>query len=131
MDVIVRTVVKGLFPFVILFGVYVILHGHLTPGGSFPGGVIIASGIALLVISFDLKKAESVIKERAAHVFEGLAGLFLVFIILSLSPLRDILMPGGKAFELWSAQQVLLLNVVGGVMVSMALVTIVYLLMRE
>ncbi len=131
MDVIVRSVVKGLFPFILLFGIYIILHGHLTPGGSFPGGVVIASGIALLVISFDLKKAEDVISEWNAHVLEGLAGFFLVIIILSLSPIRDILMPSGKAFELWSGQQVLLLNVVGGVMVSMALVAIVYLLMRE
>ncbi|NIO22534.1 MAG: hypothetical protein GTN38_00720 [Candidatus Aenigmarchaeota archaeon] len=131
MDIIIRTVTKGLFPFIILFGVYILFHGHLTPGGSFPGGVIIASGIALLAISFGLRKAERVIKEETAHIVEGLVALFLVLIVLFESFVRDILIPTGSVFELWSAQQILLLNVVGGMMVSMALILIVFLLMKE
>jgi multicomponent Na+:H+ antiporter subunit B len=37
-----------LFPLLLLFGVFVFVHGHLTPGGGFQGGVIIASGLVLL-----------------------------------------------------------------------------------
>ncbi|NIO21424.1 MAG: hypothetical protein GTN76_11965 [Candidatus Aenigmarchaeota archaeon] len=131
MDVIIRTITKGLFPFIILFGVYILFHGHLTPGGSFPGGVIIASGVALLAISFGLRKAERIIKEDTAHIVEGLVALFLVFTILFESFIRGWLTPMGRVFEIWSAQQILLLNVVGGIMVSMALILIVFLLMKE
>jgi len=131
MDVIIRNVTKGLLPFIIVFGVYILLHGHLTPGGSFPGGVIIASGVALLAISFGLRKAERLVKEETAHVVEGIVALFLVLVVLFESFARDMLTPTGMAFGLWSAQHVLLLNVVGGVMVSMALILIVFLLMKE
>lgn len=131
MDVIIRTITKGLFPFIIVFGVYILFHGHLTPGGSFPGGVIIASGIAMLSISFGLKKAERFIKEETAHIMEGIAALFLIFIVLFESFVRGWLTPTGSVFKLWSAQQILLLNVAGGVMVSMAFILIVFLLMKE
>lgn len=43
---------KLLFPLIILLGAYVFIHGHLTPGGGFQGGVIIATGYLLLLVSF-------------------------------------------------------------------------------
>jgi multicomponent Na+:H+ antiporter subunit B len=42
---------KLLFPVILLFGVYVMIYGHLSPGGGFQGGVIVASGVLLLLIS--------------------------------------------------------------------------------
>ncbi len=131
MDIIIRTVVKGLFPFIVLFGVYILFHGHLTPGGSFPGGIIIASGIALLMLSFGLSKAERTIKEKTAHIAEAFAALLLVSIVLFETFVRSVLKPTGTIFELWSAQQILFLNVTGGVMVSMAVILILFLLMKE
>lgn len=40
-----------LFPLIILFGVYVFMNGHLTPGGGFQGGAIIASAVVLAVLA--------------------------------------------------------------------------------
>ncbi len=40
-----------LFPLIVLYGVYIFLHGHLTPGGGFQGGVIIATAFLLLMLS--------------------------------------------------------------------------------
>jgi len=37
---------------IIIFGFYIILHGHLTPGGGFPGGAVLASAVALFLVSF-------------------------------------------------------------------------------
>ncbi len=52
MSTIVRTVTDFLFGFIIIFGVYIIIHGHLTPGGGFQGGAVVASGFALLFVAF-------------------------------------------------------------------------------
>ena len=131
MDIIVRTITKGLFPFILLFGVYIILHGHLTPGGSFPGGTIIVAGIALVSIAFGLKGAETIIKEETAHILEGVFALFVISIVLFEIVFRNMLIPTGSLFHLWSAQQVLLLNIFGGIMVSMALTIIVFLIVKE
>lgn len=49
-DIIIRTTCRQLVPFVQLFGLYVIMHGHSSPGGGFQGGVILASSFVLLAI---------------------------------------------------------------------------------
>ena len=131
MDTIIKTVSKGLFPFIFLFGIFVFFHGHLTPGGSFPGGAIIASGIALIVITFSLKKAERIINEENAHIIEGFVALLLALVVLYEPFVRQYMSFGGNTFELWSAQQVFFLNVFGGTMVAMALMLIVFLLVKE
>ncbi|MEM4598632.1 MAG: MnhB domain-containing protein, partial [Candidatus Diapherotrites archaeon] len=45
---------------IMTFGLYVIAHGHLTPGGGFQGGAIIATAFALLFVSFGQKAINSI-----------------------------------------------------------------------
>ncbi|MBN2778937.1 MAG: Na(+)/H(+) antiporter subunit B [Bacteroidales bacterium] len=49
---IVQISAKILFPLIVLLGAYVFIHGHLTPGGGFQGGVIIATGYLLLLVTY-------------------------------------------------------------------------------
>lgn len=74
---------KLLFPLIILLGAYVFIHGHLTPGGGFQGGVIIATGYLLLLVAFrkfSLKHANLTWIEAIAGVtFAGIGVLGLVF----------------------------------------------------
>jgi len=49
MSRIVRTVADISFPFILIYGFYIVVHGHLTPGGGFQGGAVIATGIVLLI----------------------------------------------------------------------------------
>lgn len=42
---------KVLFPIIIIIGVFMFIHGHLTPGGGFPGGALIAGAMLLLYMS--------------------------------------------------------------------------------
>lgn len=55
-DIILQTVAKVLVPPIIIFGIYVILAGHLGPGGGFSGGAIIGAGLILYLNAFDFKK---------------------------------------------------------------------------
>ena len=59
-----------LFPLILVFGVYIFLHGHLTPGGGFQGGVVIASGMVLLLLS----SVSTKINENVLHLVESLSG---------------------------------------------------------
>ncbi len=52
MSKIVRAMTKPLYPFIIIFGAYLVVHGHLTPGGGFQGGAVVASAIAFLVVAY-------------------------------------------------------------------------------
>jgi len=81
---ILQTASKLLFPFITLFGVYVMIYGHLSPGGGFQGGVIIASGVLLLLISyqnFEVPHALITALETLAgisYVLIGLLGLWIL-----------------------------------------------------
>ena len=52
MTVIVKTISGWVKVLIVLFGIYIILFGHLTPGGGFAGGVILASSYVLLMLAF-------------------------------------------------------------------------------
>lgn len=52
MSLIVRNVASWLVIPALVFGMYVILHGHLTPGGGFAGGSVMATLTALLIVAF-------------------------------------------------------------------------------
>jgi len=73
-SLIVRTGSKLLFPFIILFGAYIFMHGHLTPGGGFQGGAVIASGFLLMYLAWPARVAG----RKRFSVVESLAGLAFV-----------------------------------------------------
>jgi len=56
MSPVVRTITKIAFGPIFIFGAYIILHGHLTPGGGFQGGALIASVLALYLVAFGAEK---------------------------------------------------------------------------
>ena len=53
MSRIVRTAADFVYPFVLIFGLYIVAHGHLTPGGGFQGGAVIATGCALVIVAYN------------------------------------------------------------------------------
>ncbi|MDY3251317.1 MAG: hydrogen gas-evolving membrane-bound hydrogenase subunit E [Candidatus Choladocola sp.] len=57
-DVILQTAAKLLVPLIIIFGIYIILGGHLGPGGGFSGGAIIGAGLILYLNAFGFEKTE-------------------------------------------------------------------------
>lgn len=76
-DVVISTVCRLLIPFIQLYGLYVIAHGHYSPGGGFQGGVIFAAGYLLLALSHDLRTLVSRLSEKTTHMIA--AGGVLLF----------------------------------------------------
>jgi multicomponent Na+:H+ antiporter subunit B len=73
---IVETATELLLPMVILFGIYVFLNGHLSPGGGFQGGAIIASGTMFLLLALP----ESHISRVMISFTESLSGFGYVIV---------------------------------------------------
>lgn len=82
MSKIVRTVTNIIYPFIIIFGLYIILHGHLTPGGGFQGGAVIASGFALIAIAYGITKTKDKLLKTTHLSVTECSGL-LAFISLA------------------------------------------------
>jgi energy-converting hydrogenase B subunit I len=75
MSKIVKTISSIVFPFSVIYGLYVIAHGHLTPGGGFQGGAIVASACAMILVAFGSVWTIRKIKEKHLSVLESLGAL--------------------------------------------------------
>jgi len=73
---IVETATELLLPMIILFGIYVFMNGHLSPGGGFQGGAIIASGTMFLLLALP----ESHLSRLVIALTESLSGFSYVVV---------------------------------------------------
>ena len=71
---------RKLAPFVMMFGLYLVAYGHVSPGGGFQGGVVLASGAVLLLLGARPDRVASLFPPRAMRVAE--AGGFLAFLVV-------------------------------------------------
>ena len=76
--VIVRCASDLFFPLACVYGAYVVLHGHLSPGGGFQGGVLIASAILLVFLGYGSLKAKKTFNEHKLHSSETVAEIIYV-----------------------------------------------------
>jgi multicomponent Na+:H+ antiporter subunit B len=79
-DYVTRVVFRYMLLFVLLYGVYVIMHGHLSPGGGFSGGMIIGLGLLLYILIFGQLWNDSFRQMiiDAAIIFVGIGGILEV-----------------------------------------------------
>jgi len=80
MTVIVKTVSSWVKVLIFLFGIYIILFGHLTPGGGFAGGVILASSYVLLMLAFGREFVEDNLPLPVASRLDCLGALLFALI---------------------------------------------------
>jgi multicomponent Na+:H+ antiporter subunit B len=86
-DIIIKTLARVLVPFILLYALYVIMHGHHSPGGGFQGGVIMGASLVLLVITHGLKETQKRMSEKSVAIFSSLgvliyAGIGVLCLIL-------------------------------------------------
>lgn len=75
-DSLLQHCAKFLVPVIILFGIYVILNGHLSAGGGFSGGAIIGAGLILYLNAYGFKKTERFFTMKTFSVISVFALLF-------------------------------------------------------
>ena len=63
-DIILQKCACVLVPFIMIFGIYIILNGHLSPGGGFSGGAVLGSGLILYLNAFGFEKTERFFTEK-------------------------------------------------------------------
>jgi len=80
MTLIVKTITDFVAAFIVVFGAYIVLYGHLTPGGGFAGGVIIACAFILVMLAHGKEQAFARLPEKAAHALDS--GGALAFLII-------------------------------------------------
>lgn len=71
-NVIIQTICRFLIPPIQLFALYVIAHGHYSPGGGFQGGCILGASFILMVIAYDIKEVKRIMSEKINTIFSSL-----------------------------------------------------------
>jgi len=130
MNAIVRTASKVMLPLILLFGIYVVVHGHTTPGGTFSGGSVMAGGFVIYTLAHGVRKTEMDMKEVAINVLKSVSGFILIMLILFAFFLRTALVPTETLFTLWSGSSLMFFNIVGGIMVFTGLLLIWYTIVK-
>jgi len=80
MTVVVKTISRMAMSFILLFGFYIVLYGHLTPGGGFAGGVILAIAYVLLMLAFSKDVALAKLSNFWASMWDNLGALSFIVI---------------------------------------------------
>lgn len=121
-DLILQKVSFVLVPIIMLFGVYVILNGHLSPGGGFSGGAIIGAGLILYQNAYGFKKTE---KFFTAKTLKTITLVALIFYCLAKSYSFytganhiESIIPKGTPGAILSSGLILPLNICVGAVVA-------------
>jgi len=137
-DIIVKSITRIIVPFVQVYGVFIILHGHISPGGGFSGGGLIGTSLILYTLVFGVNKAKKKFSHRASEIaesggimifiFVGLIGLFLAGRFLTN---REAGFPLGEAGMILSAGMIPILMIGIGIKVASTMITLFHILIEE
>lgn len=115
MTLIVKTITRLTVGLILLYGIYIVLHGHISPGGGFAGGVIIALSFIHLMLAFGKEVALKKLSQVQASVLESLGAImFLTIALLGFLGgyfFFNFFLHKGKPFALFSAGIIPLCNI--------------------
>ncbi|HBN57074.1 MAG TPA: hypothetical protein DD414_09890 [Lachnospiraceae bacterium] len=121
-DAILQMVTRILVPVIFLFGFYIILNGHLSPGGGFSGGATIGAGLILYVTTFGFHKMQRFFDEKTYdRVKVGALSLYSVTMIYyfytGANMIKNVI-PSGTPGNILSGGMILPINIFVGLEVA-------------
>ena len=120
--VIQRCGCDAILPFALVYVFYIILHGHLSPGGGFQGGVLLAGVVILLYLGHGFEATVDALSYHTLHAGEGIASiayvaLAMMGVAVGAQFAQNVLYTQGAAGELYSSGTIFWMNVTVGVKV--------------
>ncbi len=133
MSSIVRNSSRLVSPFLVAYGAYLIIHGHISPGGGFQGGVILSVSVILLITSHGYKAVRKAFSVRLVKIVESMSALLIIMISLIgliFGTYFFNFLRGGEPGTLFSGGTVVLLNILIGLEIGAAFTLLFYVLLR-
>lgn len=123
MTLIVRKTTQLLAGLIFMYGIYIIIHGHLTPGGGFAGGVVIAGAFILIILAFGSDFLNLQKEEMETTLRENMAVLMVLLLAVTglfvgTRAFFSNYLPKGTVGELISAGVLPLYNIFVGLEVA-------------
>lgn len=121
-NLIPRCGADSLLPLMLVYMFYIILHGHLSPGGGFQGGVLMVAVVTILYLGYDYATTARALSAGFLHGAEGFASV--VYVALALMGVavgaqfcQNILYRHGAIGDLYSSGTIFWMNLTVGVKV--------------
>jgi multisubunit Na+/H+ antiporter MnhB subunit len=83
MTLIVKKTTQLIVGMIFIYGIYVVVHGHLTPGGGFAGGVVIAGSLILITLAYGVDFMNLIKEESETTIVENLATIMVILIAVA------------------------------------------------
>ena len=133
-NVIARCASDKILPLAVVYILYIILHGHLSPGGGFQGGVLMVAVVALICLGHGYETTIETLSYHLMHTTEGFASVFYValgFLGVAMGAhfAQNVLYTHGAIGNLYSAGTIFWMNVTVGVKVITGVGSIALLLL--
>lgn len=113
-SVVVRFIVRALAPLILTFAIYVILNGHITPGGGFQGGTIIAALVIALTMVLGERASTLLLPEKPIRLLQVAAPLtFAAVGLVSLAVSGDYLFFPREQSLRWLTELMLIIIEIG------------------
>lgn len=120
-NVIARCGCDRILPLASVYILYIILHGHLSPGGGFQGGVMMVALVALVALGHGYETAVQTFSYHLLHKTEGFASIFYVALgllgVAAGAHFAQNVLYLGKIGSLYSAGTIFWMNVTVGIKV--------------
>ena len=128
-DYVTKVVFRYVLLFILMYGFYVVMHGHVSPGGGFAGGMVIGLGVLLYFLIYGLEWRDRLryLPLDVAIVFIGLGSIMEG--IKFLLPHKHG--PVGAPGELFSVGIISVVNLGIGLLVASTILSIFYLIVEE
>ncbi|MCR5784884.1 MAG: hypothetical protein K6G40_04460 [Eubacterium sp.] len=121
-DIILQSCAKIIVPPIIIFGIYVILGGHLGPGGGFSGGAIIGAGLMLYLNAFGFEKSERFLTAKTYRITSicalGTYAFCKTYSFYTGANNIESVIPLGTPGNILSSGLILILNICVGIVVA-------------
>jgi len=131
----VRLLAVALVGPTVVFGIYVVVHGQVTPGGGFQGGVILASAPLLIYLAGEFQSLRRVAPRWLVEVAEAIgAGGYVVIGALSMFGLSTFLtnwLPLGRPGDVYSGGMVALIDLTVGLEVAGGFILLLLIFLEE
>jgi len=137
-DIILREITSIIVPLIQMYGIYIIAHGHLSPGGGFAGGTIFGVSMVLYTLAFGLDKGLRKVPHKVSAAFESFgaawyAAVGLVGVLRGASFLmnKGAGVPLGAPGQLFSSGLVAVITTGVGIKVASTVLSLFHTLIEE
>lgn len=130
-DLILQTISRFVLPLIQVYGFYIVLHGHLSPGGGFAGGTVLALSMILYTLVFGLKQGQRKLSDEAVDLIRYISIGYVGALKGSTFLLKGIHFPLGKPGALFSSGLIFLVTFGVGIKVAGTVLSLFNALVEE